>query len=596
METSRVIFFRTKECQLGNNCPFDEDQSLNCFNYHKNCDRRRLPLIKNKDTGELTLTYIDVLCKNKCNKDDCPYAHNLYEQNYHPMKIKTEACGDQQDCLFKIEYDDLQLAGTEDIESLIDGNNNQQNYKNYCYKYHKQQEVEYYAQLRKKLEPQYKKMKDELEKHKFFVQGVENERVDDDKSQILNNSTFNYTAFINAQQDIDGSICKDFNFGENSFSDINNNQAPFPFGITFANNRQEDSFLQNEIIEINNDNQIETNQINKNQIIKEEKQNNKISNHSKSQKSQNNKDKKSNNKYISKSPEQNDQNIKSKQELELFPNFVNKFQQLNNNKVNKQENNISIQNQQQPQKNSFVYDKSYQQLEEKILNQYKYKYNDTFDEDEGQMLEFKDYNFKLSEDNMNDGIQNQDIMISKTIRTILGFLNSQGGFIIFGIEDNKKIKGSQMNVDQFMNSITPILAKCQPAVIEKHYKLHKLNLIGSKQSNIVVLQVIPQKHKLFFDNKQIYYRRTNASVITHEGIALANVMKENYKDLYKRKFESKKAKLKLIKKQEEEDEKQKIIDQQKKDYLLLLKLLKKQNNIDSIIGIIDYKIMELENN
>ncbi|KAL4495557.1 hypothetical protein ABPG72_020298 [Tetrahymena utriculariae] len=580
MEISRVIYFRTKECKYGSSCKFGDDQSLNCFDYHKKEDKRRLPYTKDKATGKFQLLYIDELCKKQCTKDDCPYAHNIYEQNYHPMKIKKVVCPDPQSCNFNIEGDQYKCDTEEKIISVVEGEISQAKSKNYCYKYHKNSEKEYYDKLRNIFEAQNKKKKDELEKNKFFVQGVADESIQHDKNQTSNSIQLNLTEFINEQNhDEDGSACQDFKFQSSFFNAstlLNDNKSPF--GCTVADNKQDDSFLQNDILEGINEDQNEYKEQNiKNEIeiVKQEQPNHSKSHNSKNQKSQNTKVQKSNNQVSNK---QRDEDKKSKQAVLSSPNL----------------NKISD-NQQKPQKQYFVQDKSYQLLQEKIFNEYKFEYNAIFDEEEGQMLEFKDYYFKQSDDSMNNGNQNQDIIISKTIKTILGFLNSQGGFIIFGIKDNKKIKGSQMNIDQFMNSITPKLANCQPPVIEKHYILHKLNLIGNKPYKIVILQVKPQKHKFFFDSKQCYYRRTNASVIMHEGLPLANVIKDNYKELYKRKLENSKAKLKLQIKQQL-DEKQKIIDQQKKDYLQFLELIKTQNYTNNIAGIIDYKIMELENN
>ncbi|EAR98154.2 divergent AAA domain protein (macronuclear) [Tetrahymena thermophila SB210] len=596
MQISRVIYFRTNECQLGNSCQFDDNQSLNCFDYHQKSDRRRFPYTKNRATGEYTLNYIDELCKKRCNKDDCPFAHNIYEQNYHPMRIKKEVCSDQQGCQFKIEEDEY-LADTEEIVSLIDGNSGKQKSKNYCYKFHKNSEKEYYDQLRKKFEPQYIKMRENLLKNKLFVQGVADVSTQHDKEKFLNSTILNYTEFINEQQnhDIEESTYSDFNFQSSIYDQIIdlNDTKQSPFGLTVANNNKDESFLQNEIIEEENDNQSDIKQINKNEIINQENNDNNLkSQNSKNQKSYQTKDQKKSN-FVSNSNKQIEEDKKSKQSREDSPLFPQNSKQMYSNQY---ETNNCQDNQQKSQKFDYVIDKAYQQLQDKILGQYTFVYNEIFDEDEGQMLEFKDYYFNQDDDSMNNGNQNLDIIINRTIQTILGFLNSKGGFIIFGIKDNKKIKGSQMNMDKFMNQISPILARCQPPVLEKHHKLHRLNLIGNQQNKIVILQVMPQKHKLFFDSKSQYFRRTNASVIKHENKELSHIMMENYKEYYKKKQENLKTKLEMLKKKEIEEEKQKIIDQQKRDYLALLKYIKSQSDINKITGVIEYKIQELENN
>ena len=64
------------------------ESKINCFKYHTLNDRRRKPILYKNGAWN----YNPVLCKQKCNKEECEWSHTQFEVDYHPLNYKTQMC------------------------------------------------------------------------------------------------------------------------------------------------------------------------------------------------------------------------------------------------------------------------------------------------------------------------------------------------------------------------------------------------------------------------------------------------------------------------------------------------------------------------
>lgn len=81
-----ILLYKTRECE-NRSCRVGE----NCWFYHSLADRRR-PVIARGFHG---FRYSSRICNSvlECRNEECSWAHNSYETQFHPEKFKTELCG-----------------------------------------------------------------------------------------------------------------------------------------------------------------------------------------------------------------------------------------------------------------------------------------------------------------------------------------------------------------------------------------------------------------------------------------------------------------------------------------------------------------------
>lgn len=88
--TEVVSFYRTKQC------------ILKACRYGKICHFWHEPNLRRRSPAEYS--YSTQLCKDATNcwrGDDCKYAHNIEEINYHPLMYKTRSCKNGTLCLYR---------------------------------------------------------------------------------------------------------------------------------------------------------------------------------------------------------------------------------------------------------------------------------------------------------------------------------------------------------------------------------------------------------------------------------------------------------------------------------------------------------------
>jgi hypothetical protein len=88
LESQYLMNFKVLMCQNQSHyVPGDLGTRADCFFFHSSQDRRRPPLSQDM----VSLAYAKNMCPNvqKCANSHCPFAHNLYEQAYHPQNISN---------------------------------------------------------------------------------------------------------------------------------------------------------------------------------------------------------------------------------------------------------------------------------------------------------------------------------------------------------------------------------------------------------------------------------------------------------------------------------------------------------------------------
>lgn len=122
--------------------------------------------------------------------------------------------------------------------------------------------------------------------------------------------------------------------------------------------------------------------------------------------------------------------------------------------------------------------------------------------------EFKSKNI-LYDNNINNKINR--FGLEQIIKSILGFLNADGGKLYIGIEDNGYISGvefyNRIHLDNFMKQIDNTLTNVKPVIIDKFYDYE---FWKKRKSIVIVINVIKQKEpkKRFTINgsKYLYVR------------------------------------------------------------------------------------------
>ena len=114
--------------------------------------------------------------------------------------------------------------------------------------------------------------------------------------------------------------------------------------------------------------------------------------------------------------------------------------------------------------------------------------------------------------------KNEDLRIS-TLKTIAAFLNSEGGTLIIGVEDNGNIFGlekdfsllSQGNQDQFEQTITHLVCNCMGIISTQFFKT-RFEMIEGK--NVCAIDVKKSTKPVFVKSKkglEFYIRAGNTS-------------------------------------------------------------------------------------
>lgn len=139
--------------------------------------------------------------------------------------------------------------------------------------------------------------------------------------------------------------------------------------------------------------------------------------------------------------------------------------------------------------------------------------------DEIKKDDFEDITFKYTESNWLEFKQSiNSCPIEKIIETICGFLNTEGGYIIIGIEDTGKligIKSKNKDIDKFKLSLdnnisnNTIIYQNDEIILEKYLSID--DIINKEKKRFILIKIFPEKDKSYkLMNGTIIYR-LNAS-------------------------------------------------------------------------------------
>ena len=133
--------------------------------------------------------------------------------------------------------------------------------------------------------------------------------------------------------------------------------------------------------------------------------------------------------------------------------------------------------------------------------------------------DFNDEQFKYSESNWLEFKESiVSCSIEKIIETICAFLNTDGGYIIIGINDNGKLvghKSKSKNIDNFKllidNKISnnTIIYQNDEVIIDKYLSI--IEIVNKNKNKFILIKIFPQKDKNYKLINGTVIHRLNAS-------------------------------------------------------------------------------------
>ncbi|MFS0890986.1 ATP-binding protein [Peribacillus frigoritolerans] len=132
------------------------------------------------------------------------------------------------------------------------------------------------------------------------------------------------------------------------------------------------------------------------------------------------------------------------------------------------------------------------------------------------ILEDQEYEFKeIKGGNPNNSIKS-NVAVYAT-----AFLNNQGGRILYGITDDRKVKGFTANasqIDEIKKDIYNCLREIQPKISANHYQI-EFHSVYDKDSQVVenlyVLEVVVPPS---FDKRAVYFENGKNLYIRLDGV------------------------------------------------------------------------------
>ncbi len=148
---------------------------------------------------------------------------------------------------------------------------------------------------------------------------------------------------------------------------------------------------------------------------------------------------------------------------------------------------------------------------------------------ESEKLEFKEtlrYNIFTME--------NDRKIEHAVLKTIVGFMNSDGGNLIIGVKNNGEVSGIEQdnfeNSDKFLLHLTNIMKQ---KIGKKYLYLIKNQLIKIKEKHVVLVEIKKSNSPVFlrnFQNEEEFYIRTGNSTTQISGSELVDYIGKRFKD------------------------------------------------------------------
>ncbi|WP_339619173.1 MULTISPECIES: RNA-binding domain-containing protein [unclassified Marinimicrobium] len=148
-------------------------------------------------------------------------------------------------------------------------------------------------------------------------------------------------------------------------------------------------------------------------------------------------------------------------------------------------------------------------------------------EGESETLEFKE-SFSLD---VRKGTKEKYIELS-ALKTIVAFLNTNGGVLLIGVADSGDIPGVRCEVEKFHKSTDAFLLhfknQLKQRVGEQNYPYINHRLVGLGNANVLMVDCKPATSPCYLDGKE-FYVRTNPATDKLEGPKLVEYVQNHFK-------------------------------------------------------------------
>jgi predicted HTH transcriptional regulator len=130
----------------------------------------------------------------------------------------------------------------------------------------------------------------------------------------------------------------------------------------------------------------------------------------------------------------------------------------------------------------------------------------------------------------------ESYITDQIIKTIAAFLNSDGGNLLVGVSDSKKITGLKDEMEKFFKQGSPnpidniqkhLKDLIKSRIGEEFYPLIDSNLISIKSDYILRVKCEPSDKEVFVNQKE-FYVRTNPATDRLEGQNLSEYIKRRF--------------------------------------------------------------------
>ena len=117
------------------------------------------------------------------------------------------------------------------------------------------------------------------------------------------------------------------------------------------------------------------------------------------------------------------------------------------------------------------------------------------------------------------------------LKTIVGFMNSDGGTLLVGVSDEQKLVGVEEEINKFHKSEDKYLLHFKSlfkrSIGEEFYSLYETQLINIDNRIVMRIDVLPSDKEVFLDGKE-FFVRTNPSTDKLEGMKLLEYCKRRF--------------------------------------------------------------------
>jgi hypothetical protein len=145
---------------------------------------------------------------------------------------------------------------------------------------------------------------------------------------------------------------------------------------------------------------------------------------------------------------------------------------------------------------------------------------------ENKKTEFKE---SLSLDRLTK--QKNKILEHATLKTIVAFLNSEGGTLLIGVSDKQEIIGLDEEIQKFHKDTDKFLLHLKNlikrSIGEEFYTLINTNVVKIDTKILLVVDVLQSDSEVYLDNKE-FFVRTNPSTDKLEGRKLVEYCKRRF--------------------------------------------------------------------